>query len=304
VIDECPYPMPDENTVTRLPGVLYFAWEREAIRLARENGHPAPWTADPMLRRYKFTNIRRRDDRVSRWIIENVIAPHEHKPQLWFALLMTRLVNWPPTLRRLLDEGVLLAPLSGFDPRRFSDCVERQRATGAKTYSGAYMIYPTKMDPGGVKSLAIARHIIAPARELNEQLLTVLASEQPRVGDFVTVLASSFGISTFIAGQVAADLTYCAQLDDAVDLYSYAPVGPGSSRGLNYLHDRSPFAEWRQDDFNRALVELNQSIKSELGITDLTLHDVQNIMCEYSKYCRAVLGESTPKSNYQPETEF
>lgn len=304
MIDECPYPMPDERTVTQLPGLLYFAWEREAIRLARENGHAAPWTADPILRQYRFTNVRRRDDRVSKWIIAEVIKPNEARPQLWFALLMTRLINWPPTLRRLIDDGVLLAPLREFDPERFSACVERQRASGAKTYSGAYMIYPTKMDPGGVKSLAIARHIISPARQLNERLLEVIASERPRVEDFVSTLAESFGISTFIAGQVAADLTYCAQLEDAADLLTYAPIGPGSSRGLNYLHDRRPLAEWRQDDFNRALRDVNEAIIRELDIVDLTLHDVQNVMCEYSKYCRAVLGEGTPKTNYQPETEF
>ena len=36
----------------------------------------------------------------------------------------------------------------------------------------------------------------------------------------------------------------------------------------------------------------------------LTLHDVQNCMCEYSKYCRALLGEGKPKNTYIPEKDF
>jgi hypothetical protein len=28
------------------------------------------------------------------------------------------------------------------------------------------------------------------------------------------------------------------------------------------------------------------------------------VMCEYSKYCRTVLGEGKPKTVYLPETEF
>ena len=51
-------------------------------------------------------------------------------------------------------------------------------------------------------------------------------------------------------------------------------------------------------------MSLNDSIKEELDITDLTLHDVQNIMCEYSKYTRTVLGEGTPKTMYRPEIGF
>ena len=51
-------------------------------------------------------------------------------------------------------------------------------------------------------------------------------------------------------------------------------------------------------------MEVNDRIKRELGIVDLTLHDVQNIMCEFSKYCRVVLGEGKPKTVYTPETEF
>ena len=55
--DNCPYPMPTPETVCSMGGLLYFIWEREAIRLARENGHSAPWTKDPVLAKYKFTNI-------------------------------------------------------------------------------------------------------------------------------------------------------------------------------------------------------------------------------------------------------
>ena len=109
-------------------------------------------------------------------------------------------------------------------------------------------------------------------------------------------------ISTFIAGQVAADLTYTGM--DIEDLFTYAPIGPGSSRGLNYLLGKQPFATWKQKEFNAELSNIFSQIVEHLEIVDMTLHDVQNCMCEYSKYCRAVLGEGKPKTTYQPETEF
>ena len=124
------------------------------------------------------------------------------------------------------------------------------------------------------------------------------------IAEFVETLARGFGISTFMAGQVAADLTYCEQLGSALDLHTYAPIGPGSARGLNYLLNRSPSAGWTQDQFNSELIKVRNAVVDELEIEDLTLHDVQNCLCEFSKYCRTVLGEGKPKTVYQPEKEF
>jgi hypothetical protein len=39
--------------------------ERERIRLRKEAGEPFPWTEDPILRAFKFTNVRRIHDRTT-----------------------------------------------------------------------------------------------------------------------------------------------------------------------------------------------------------------------------------------------
>ena len=304
--DECPYPMPDKGRVCTPEGFLYFVWEREAIRLARENGHAGPWTQDPVLLKYKFTNIRRRDDRVSKWIINEIINLNLRNENLWFSLLIARLINWPPTLAQLIYEDVIPCKPDEFDSDKFVTTIENCKGKSSKVYSGAYMVYPTKMDPGGNKSQAIAKHIIGSVIQNSKSIRFALwGQEDMLIERFVNAMTKSFGISTFMAGQVAADLTYArGHLDQAEDLYSYAPIGPGSSRGLNYLLHRPAYGTWKQDQFNVELIKLHKAIKSELEISDLTLHDVQNCMCEFSKYCRTVLGEGLPKTTYQPEKEF
>lgn len=302
--DTAPAPMPTADNVCSLPSLLYFVWEREVIRVVKERGGEHPWTKDPVLNKYKFTNVRRRDDRVSRWVIDKIITPNAGRQDLWFILLIARIINWPPTLQRLIDEGILFEPAGFFEPAEFSESIERLKSEGNKIYSGAYMVYPTKMDPGGVKSLAIARYIIQPALSLGDEIDYALSSNSGGIEKFVTTLSTSFGISTFMAGQVAADLTYCDQLGASDDLYTYAPIGPGSSRGLNYLLNRAPNAGWTTDNFNRELMKIREQVITNLGLKDLTLHDVQNVMCEFSKYCRTVLGEGKPKTTYQPETGF
>lgn len=303
MIETCPFKMPEAWNVCEMKSLAYFVWEREAIRIARENGHTAPWTTDPILAKYKFTNIRRKDDRVSQWIIDNLITPNLGRKDLWFTLLIARLINWPPTLNRLRMGGVIPGRPKEFREAMFVSTIENLKGEIGKVYSGAYMLYPTKMDPGGKKSQAIATHIIGSAIKLEAEITASL--KENSVEKFVTTLSKCFGISTFMAGQVAADLTYASgYLDNAVDLNTYAPIGPGSLRGLNYLFKFKPFKVWEQEKFNDALQIIHGALKSSLYIHDMTLHDVQNIMCEYSKYVRTVLNEGKPKTTYKPETEF
>ncbi len=307
MIDHNPYARPTAKNVCSMESLLYFVWERECIRITKESGSAAPYTDDPIFAKYKFTNIHRRDDRVSKWIIKEIINLNLKDKNLWFSLLIARLVNWPPTLEKLLYEDIIPCAPEDFDGKAFSKTIESFKKESAKVYSGAYMVYPTKADIGGNKSSSIAKYVIGDAVKRADFINFELweADEIRSVERFVNALSKTFGISTFMAGQVAADLTYAkGHLDDAEDLNTYAPIGPGSQRGLNYLLERKPFAGWTQFDFNTELQLIDNRIVSDLDIKDLTLHDVQNIMCEYSKYCRIVLGEGVPKTLYKPEQEF
>jgi len=306
MLDSNPYLRPDANSVCTWQGYLYFVYEREVMRVARENNYPGVLTNDPILLKYRFTNIRRRDDRASQWVIKNLITPNSNHEDLWFTLLIARLINWPPTLQALITADVIPGGPQDFDAERFSVVLEKQKALGLKVYGAAYMVYPTMMNPGGVKSESIAKYIIGDAVIRADNIRNAIwFGKSPSVEETVQALAKCFGVSTFIAGQVAADLTYApGHLGRAVDLYSYAPLGPGSQRGLNLLLGKALHHGWAQPDFNAALIQANELVKDELKITDLTLHDVQNTMCEYSKYVKAVLGQGTPKSIYRTETGY
>lgn len=78
--------------------LLNFIAERELIRCRRATGLPAPWTDNPILQTWSFTNVRREDDRVTRWVATHWREPHRNDPDLWFAMVVAAFVNWPPTL--------------------------------------------------------------------------------------------------------------------------------------------------------------------------------------------------------------
>ena len=72
--------------------------ERESIRKAKESGMPFPWTNDPILRDYRFTNVRRTDDTVSKWYIEGIAQnPELNIEQKVLNAILFRCWNKPET---------------------------------------------------------------------------------------------------------------------------------------------------------------------------------------------------------------
>lgn len=67
-----------------------FAAERQRIFHRRASGMPAPWTGDPILARHKFTSVYRAADRVSQYLIREVIyaGPQDQDEMVFRVLLL------------------------------------------------------------------------------------------------------------------------------------------------------------------------------------------------------------------------
>src|SRR5208282_4183803 len=71
-----------------------FAAERQEIFFRRVQHAPPPWTDDPVLMKFKFTNAYRASDRVSQFLIRNVIYVGSQKPEeLFFRIILFKLFN-------------------------------------------------------------------------------------------------------------------------------------------------------------------------------------------------------------------
>jgi hypothetical protein len=87
------------------PVSAFFAFcrEREAIRMRRESGAPAPWSSDPVFQRGRFLNVFREDDRSTKSILRFVkaaLAAHDggDLSTLLQALFFARWCNRDSTL--------------------------------------------------------------------------------------------------------------------------------------------------------------------------------------------------------------
>lgn len=284
----------------RVRHFLQFVHLREALRLRKES-ELLPWTTDPILAKYRFTNIRRRDDRVSEWL-RGIIAEYPNASHLGPWLALARFVNWPPTLRMLLDNGINPGkPISWGLAGKLLDLRCEQ---GVKTWTGAYMVRAERQ-ADGKKGRYVCEIALQRCFESKAEALGIALAEQRR--EVVHgVLQSAYGWGSFMAGQVVDDWTWTYLLRDATDHFTWAPQGPGSLRGLNWLKGRQMTGkvdkvEWQQD-----LQRLRACVISEMGneYHDLTLMDIQNMLCEHSKYVRVKDGGSPPRSLYKPEMQY
>ena len=73
----------------------YFACERQNIFLKKLNGESAPWTDDKILQEYKFCNSYRINDRVSQYLLKNVIynGKNYFDEDMLFRILLFKLFN-------------------------------------------------------------------------------------------------------------------------------------------------------------------------------------------------------------------
>lgn len=292
--------------------VTQWVQARESLRQRKQQGL-LPWTKDAILAKFRFTNVRRRDDRVSQWILQHVCTLPVPEGgmgllHLGMFLALCRWVNWPPTIALLLKEG--LWPHARPNWEHMGVAIDQRKASGEKTWTGAYMVRAERaLDQHDFvawgKGAYVSRIVVRREMTLAAQDLRVALRANTRQAVHA-VLQRCYGWGSFMAGQVVDDWTWTPLLEKATDHFTWAPQGPGSVRGLNRLVGRPLTHRWGESEFLELLWQLRKDILRELGpaYEDLTLMDVQNCLCELDKYLRVKNGEGRPRSYYRPETAY
>lgn len=276
----------------RVSALMKFIEERERIRQKKELGRPKPWTKDSILQSYRFCNAYREHDKETVWIRDNWRYPNRNDQYVWFAMCVARLINWSPTLC-LIGYPVAFLPL-----RMIKTVVELQEQ-GEKVFTGAYMIRAEPAKPGENKIHYLVNQVLMPLW-LNRNNLTK-AIKGATLAEAHGVLREQYAFGSFIAGQVIADVKYTSLLIEASDWWTWAAIGPGSSRGLNRVMGLPTEERWDEALWLGQLQELQACIQPLLkkkGLAKMHAQDVQNCLCEFDKYERVRLGEGRPRSLY------
>ncbi len=108
-------------------------------------------------------------------------------------------------------------------------------------------------------------------------------------------------MGSFMAAQVVADIKYAKPMLVAPDWWTFAASGPGSRRGLNIVFERDMAAPWTELEWRAKLnllkVEADKFIE-KVAMPRLHAQDLQNCLCEHSKWTKVHTGVGTPRSLY------
>lgn len=315
-------------TTTRINYIAAFMKARHDIYLDRKAGKPGPWTADPVLRDGRFCNIFRELDTVTIWIDEHIRKPYADHPHLWFMLAIARYINWPDTLRYLMDEAEpgTWPDEEGFEPAKLTKALEDYAAAGNKVYTGAYMIRaesdPSKEWYSWTKHRYIAEIVLGRLWEDREEWARDLEPAKsglpkvPRVPTLESVWTKFqqhryIGWGPFMAYEVVTDLRHTRYLRNAPDIYTWANAGPGAIRGLNRLYGRNLAAKPRPEQTNAEMLQLmtelnnlddpvfNETFGEPCDINPrFEMRDIEHTLCEFDKIERVRRGEGKMRSKY------
>ena len=282
-----------------------FAAERQKMYRRRLEGLTGEeLTSDVVLVRYRFTNVYRASDRVSQYLITDVIYDRDRPWVDTFARVLVfkvfnRIDTWEHLLATVgdINADVLL----GGD----LDGALGERATRAPLYNAAYIMPPPRNGTGA----KFRRHLDLIRQMVTECAHERIASARSMSSAFAT-LAAYESIGPFLAYQFLIDLNYTPRLTFSEG--EFVVAGPGALRGIRkcFRHpgDYSPsdiirwVAERQAEAFERRELEWH-----DLWGRPLQLIDVQNLFCEVDKYTREARPEfsalapgSRIKQRYRP----
>jgi hypothetical protein len=271
-----------------------FAAERQLIFYRRALGQPWPWTDNPVLTTYKFTNAYRASDRVSQYLIRHVIYRDDlpdATDEVVFRILLFKLFNKIETWKHLEK---VLGPITFGDYRfdRYDAVLTKAMAEGQRVYSAAY-IMPPGSSAFGCKAKH-QNHLKLLELMMAQALPAKLASARTMQKGF-ELLRAYPTIGDFLAYQFVTDVNY-SEVTDFSEMDFVIP-GPGARDGL-----RKCFADTgglSDAELIRLMADRQEHECARLGLEfpslwgrPLQLIDCQNLFCEVDKYARVAHPEA------------
>lgn len=286
-----------------------FAVERQNIFFRRLESSPKPWTEDPILSVHKFTNAYRASDRVSQYLIRNVIYRKDlpnSVNEVFFRVMLFKVFNKIETWQ-LLENAFGLITYEDYSFNSYDRILSQAMASGRRIYSAAYIMPPGSSAFG--HSAKHQNHLKLLEMMMSDELASKLASLNKMQPAF-ELFKGYPTIGDFLAYQFVTDINY-SEITDFTEMDFVIP-GPGARDGLRKCFEYT--AGLNEAELIRLMVD-NQELEFErLGLEfnslwgrRLQLIDCQNLFCEVDKYSRVahpdisgISGRTKIKQKFTP----
>lgn len=299
-----------ENPIERF---VAFIEERENIRLRRESGKPYPWTQEPILQTYRFTNINRENDAVSKHYQKTVRSRYGESPIVFPATVFYRWFNRISTCDAFFNRTNFRNNSSAFEEYIYKtgedmsigdlnvllNCLQElppPHVTGSYIVTGK---------PGYPKGEGVLRYFYQWCHRQWRNIWINWRINPPLLSEIDKAICSD-GLGSFMRAQIIADLKYLPFLRNVPDWWTWAAPGPGSMRGLNIVLNQLMEQPWNAENWLIELCKLNDIVTpmlEEIGIDRLHNQDLQNCLCEFSKFTKVSRGVGRPRQVFRSRGE-
>lgn len=283
----------DGQTLTTTPAFdayWYFATARQDIfhaRVSRSNVMSDRFQ-DDILREFRFTNAYRASDRVSQYLIREVIGgPSQSwsKENLFFRTMLFKVFNKIDTWEALEAEfGDLVIDRFDFDV--FDRLLTERQDANLRNYSAAYIMPSAGRVFGHVRKHSNHLALISWMMENNfpERL-----NEMESMSNGYALMRTAPSLGPFLAYQFITDLNY-SPLTSFSEM-EFIVAGPGAHDGISKCFEGSDRVSSESIIAHMAKHQLEYFSAFGHNFRDLwgrplQLIDCQNLFCEISKYSR------------------
>ena len=274
---------------------FYFFQERMKIFWRRYEGLESSLTDDPILAKHKFTNVYRAQDRVSQYLIRNVILEKEKQfsdVDNLLRIIVFKIFNNINTWEYL--EGRLgEISIKTFNVDLITALLD-ERIKQVAIFSPAYM-----MTGSHAKYNMYARKHEKWLRMVEKELLLGKGFERiveaKSLEEVYNILLQCSFIGEFLAYQYAIDFNYSSVIN--FDENSFVKAGIGAIRGIRKCftdigkYTFEDCIKYTQDHFDNYQQRYGYTEFKNLFGREPQLIDLQNCFCETDKYLRVKMPE-------------
>lgn len=271
-----------------------FAAMRQEVFFNKINNVPPPWTSDQIISTYKFCNAYRASDRVSQYLIKNVIYDEnrsKNEEEVILRILLFKIFNKIETWEYLENKIGDYITLSNFDSNVYSDILQEAMNLGYVIYTSAYMSCASKefgYDKKHQNHLALIDKMV-----IQDSVVNCIVKAK-KFEDVFHIIQEYPLLGKFMAYQLATDINYSEIIN--FDENSFTIAGPGAERGISKCFvdtDGKTYTDiihWMTENQEREFQRLGLNFQSLWG-RPLQSIDCQNLFCETDKYCRAAFPD-------------
>lgn len=281
------------------PTYWRFAAERQKIFFNKfEN--VSSLTEDPIFLKHKFTNAYRATDRVSQYLIKNVIYSSNKEfdeKNILYRILLFKIFNKISTWEALESEFGAIC-IENFNFKNYSNFLSYLKDNVSSIYSGAYIMTSGKSIFGYDKKHE--NHLKLLEEYVIQSTLLECINLSSSLEDVYNTLLKIPTFGQFLAFQYAIDINYSTLIDFSE--MDFVKAGPGAIDGIQKCF--TSLGDYSYEDVIKYMAE-NQDFyfdKYELDFQSLwgrslQLIDCQNLFCEVDKYSRVAHPEVSGLSN-------